>query len=93
MTEQIEVAVSITRTRTILESYTVSFPVQKDAEEDDIYVRAHELAEADPTGWVDPFGGRVLMEDLDTVEYSYEIINEEVLEPKEEERSEQNILL
>ena len=84
MAEQVEVEVTVSRTRTILESYTVSFPVAKDAELYEIHEQAYELANEDPTGWVDPFGGRHGL-DTDDTEYEYEILNEEVLEPKKEE--------
>jgi len=83
MAEQVEVEVTVSRTRTILESYTVSFPVRKDAELYQIHEQAYELANEDPTGWVDPFGMRTGLDD-DT-EYEYEILNEDVLEPKKEE--------
>ena len=84
MAEQVEVEVTVSRTRTILESYTVSFPVEKDAELHQIHEQAYELANEDPTGWVDPFGGRCGL-DTDAPKYSYEITNEEDLEPKKEE--------
>ena len=85
MAEQVEVEVTVSRTRTILESYTVSFPVAKDAELYQIHEQAYELANEDPTGWVDPFGGRTGLDNTDDTEYEYEILNEDVLEPKKEE--------
>ena len=83
MSNIVEVEVTVSRTRTIHESYTVSFAIAEDAELWEIHDQAQELADADSGGWVDTFGGQGGV-DIDDTEYEYEITNEEVLKPKEE---------
>lgn len=83
MSNTVEVEVVVSRTRTIHESYTVSFPIEEDAELWEIHDQAQELADADSGGWVDTFGGRGGV-DTDDTEYEYEITNEDVLKPKED---------
>ena len=82
MAEQVEVEVTVSRTLTIRQECIVSFPTNADEDWGDIYDEAQEKAME--AGWETVGEGEY---------FDCHIENEEVLEPKKEKLSEQNILL